>query len=155
MAADYFIRQGTDADGLAAELDTPAKRRRYIAEFYGHRFWASPGTFTADDVALMTEPFADAAHFRASIANYEAAFGKRPVSEPVRLFEPNPIPTLLLFGPDDHVVGSSFLAKSEVAFPERIGPLVVPGAGHFLQWERAHVLNQAVAYFFADLARRS
>src|SRR6185295_12735627 len=29
MAADYFIRQSKDADGLAAELDTAEKRRRY------------------------------------------------------------------------------------------------------------------------------
>jgi pimeloyl-ACP methyl ester carboxylesterase len=43
MAADYFLRQANDADGLAADLDTPEKRRRYVAEFYGHRFWASPG----------------------------------------------------------------------------------------------------------------
>ena len=43
MAADYFIRQAHDADGLAAELDTPEKRRRYVAEFYGSRFWAAPG----------------------------------------------------------------------------------------------------------------
>jgi pimeloyl-ACP methyl ester carboxylesterase len=99
----------------------------------------------------MTDPFGNAGHFRASIANYEAAFGKRPPSEMVRFFEPNPIPTLVLFGPDDHVVGDDFMARSEVAFPERIGPLVVPGAGHFLQWERASVLNQVVAYCFRDL----
>src|SRR3954471_5987295 len=49
MAADYFVRQGRDADGLAAELDTPEKRRRYVAEFYGHRFWAAPGTFAPED----------------------------------------------------------------------------------------------------------
>ncbi|MEY4339277.1 MAG: hypothetical protein RLZ14_1127, partial [Actinomycetota bacterium] len=30
-AADYFVRQGLDADGLAAELATPEARRRYIA----------------------------------------------------------------------------------------------------------------------------
>src|SRR4051795_9712743 len=29
MAADYFVRQGRDAEGLAAELDTPERRRRY------------------------------------------------------------------------------------------------------------------------------
>jgi pimeloyl-ACP methyl ester carboxylesterase len=151
MASDYFLRQANDADGLAAELDTPEKRRRYVAEFYGHRFWASPGTFKAEDVAFMTEPFADVDRFRAGIANYEGAFGKRPTSEMVRFFEPNPIPTLVLFGPDDHVVGADFMGRSEVAFPERIGPLVVPGAGHFLQWERASVLNQVVAYCFRDL----
>src|SRR3954447_23097947 len=28
-SSDYFVRQGTDADALAAELDTAEKRRRY------------------------------------------------------------------------------------------------------------------------------
>ena len=30
-ASDYFLRQGLDPDGLAAELATPEQRRRYIA----------------------------------------------------------------------------------------------------------------------------
>ena len=47
MAADYFLRHARDADGLAAELDTPERRRRYVAQFYGSRFWAAPGTFDA------------------------------------------------------------------------------------------------------------
>ena len=38
-----------------------------------------------------------------------------------------------------------FLTFAEVAYPNRIGPLVVPGAGHFLQWERADVFNPLVA----------
>jgi pimeloyl-ACP methyl ester carboxylesterase len=146
--SDYFVRQGTDADGLVAELDTPAKRRRYVADFYGHRLWAAPGTFAPDDVDFMTEPFADAAKLRAGFANYEIAFGTRPLSEPVHFFEPNPTPTLILYGPEDHVLGPAFMRRAEVAFSERIGPFVVPGAGHFLQWERADVLNQALIYFF-------
>ena len=145
--ADYFMRQATDADGLAAELDTPARRRAYIADFYGHRFWAAPRTFSRDDVDFMTEPFADGDKLRASFANYEYATGNRTAPEMVHLFEKNPIPTLLLYGPEDHVVPRDFVAKAEVAFTERIGPLVVPGAGHFLQWERADVLNQALKYF--------
>jgi pimeloyl-ACP methyl ester carboxylesterase len=32
-AANYFLRQGTDADALAAELATAGERRRYIATF--------------------------------------------------------------------------------------------------------------------------
>ena len=80
------------------------------------------------------------------------AYVREGVGYPLLLVhEPNPVPTLVLFGPDDHVVGADFMARSEVAFPERIGPLVVPGAGHFLQWEQAHVLNQIVAYCFRDL----
>ena len=149
--SDYFLRQATDADGLAAELATPELRRRYIEPFYGSRFWGAPGAFSAQDVAFHVEPFLDAAHFRASIANYEPAMARRPVSEPVRFFEPNPVPTLVLYGPEDHVVDRAFLAKGELAFPERAGPFVVPGAGHFLQWERADVFNQAMAWCCRDL----
>ena len=36
-----------------------------------------------------------------------------------------------------------------VVFTERIGPFVVERAGHFLQWERADVLNAALRYFCA------
>jgi pimeloyl-ACP methyl ester carboxylesterase len=146
MAADYFIRQSKDADGLAAELDTPEKRRRYIATFYGSRFWAAPGSFTREDVDLMTEPFADAERFRASIANYEYAGGPREAPEPPRLMEPNPTPTLILYGPDDHVIMPDFPERMEAAFPNRAGTFVVPGAGHFLQWERADVLNGALRW---------
>jgi len=151
MAADYFRRQGRDADGLAAELDTPDKRRRYIAQFYGPRFWAAPGTFTQGDIDFMTEPFADAGKLRASFGIYETALGTRPAAEAPRLFETNPVPTLVLYGPEDHVIPRDFPERCEVAFTERIGPFVVGGAGHFLQWERADVLNQGLVYFFADL----
>ena len=146
MAADYFIRQSKDADGLAAELDTPEKRRRYIASFYGSRFWAAPGTFAREDVDRMTEPFADAEHFRASIANYEYVGGPRNAPEPPRLLEPNPTPTLILYGPEDHVVQADFPQRMEAAFPNRAGPFLVQGAGHFLQWERADVLNGALSW---------
>jgi pimeloyl-ACP methyl ester carboxylesterase len=151
MAADYFQRQGTDADGLAAELDTPLKRRRYVAQMYGPRFWAAPGAFTPDDVEFMTEPYGDAEHFRASLALYEYALRTRRFSEAPRLREPNPIPTLILYGPEDHVIPRDFPDRMEAAFPERVGPFVIPGAGHFLQWERADVLNQAIRYFCLDL----
>jgi pimeloyl-ACP methyl ester carboxylesterase len=146
MAADYFIRQSRDADGLAAELDTPEKRRRYVAQFYGSRFWAAPGSFSGEDVDHMTEPFADGERFRASIANYEYVGGPRRAPEPARLTEPNPTPTLILYGPEDHVIPHDFPARMEAAFPNRAGPFVVPGAGHFLQWERADVLNGALRW---------
>jgi pimeloyl-ACP methyl ester carboxylesterase len=148
MAADYFIRQSKDADGLAAELDTPDKRRRYVASFYGSRFWAAPGSFRREDVDRMTEPFADADRFRASIANYEYAGGPRQAPEPPRLLEPNPTPTLILYGPEDHVIMPDFPQRMEAAFPNRAGTFVVQGAGHFLQWERADVLNGALRWLF-------
>ncbi len=36
-------------------------------------------------------------------------------------------------------------------FPNRVGPVSVPECGHFLQWERADVLNGMAEFFFADL----
>ena len=147
MAADYYVRQGREADALAAELAGPEARRRYVATFYGPRFWAAPGTFAPADVDLMTEPFADGAKLRAGFANYESALGTRPLSEPPCFLQPNGVPTLVLFGPEDHVIYPDFPARASVVFTDRVGPLVVPGAGHFLQWERADVLNAALAWF--------
>jgi pimeloyl-ACP methyl ester carboxylesterase len=150
-ASDYFLRQGRDADALAGELRTPGERRRYVATFYTSRFWASPGSFTSDDVAFMTEPFADADKLRAGFGNYESALGTRPVSEKPRFFEPSPIETVILYGPDDHVIWPDFPERAAKAFPDHVGPFVVPRAGHFLQWERADVLNGTVTAFLRDL----
>jgi pimeloyl-ACP methyl ester carboxylesterase len=147
---DYRYRQGATPDELAAELDTEAKRRRYIGDMYGHRLWASPGTFSRDDVDFMTEPFTDEAHLRASWAVYQLAHG-RPMSEPPLLGRRVETPTLILYGADDQVVGPDFVHCCEVAFTNRTGPVVIPGAGHFLQWERADVFNPLVAAWFGDL----
>ena len=151
MAADYFVRQGTDADGLTAELDTPEKRRRYVAQMYGPRFWAAPGGLAPEDVEFHVEPFGDADRFRASLAIYEYAMGSRRFEEPPRLRERSPVPTLILYGPEDHVIPPTFPRQMEVAFTERVGPFVVAGAGHFLQWEQAQTLNQALRYFCPGL----
>jgi len=153
MAADYFVRQGREADALAAELDSPERRRRYVGEFYGHRFWATPGAFSRAQVDFMTEPFADAERLRAGWGNYESALGTRALSEPPRFFEVSAVPTLALYGADDHVIWRQFPQMCEVAFSELIGPFVVQRAGHFLQWERAELLNRAIAYFLRDLQR--
>jgi pimeloyl-ACP methyl ester carboxylesterase len=155
MAADYFIRQGTDADGLASELDTPEKRHRYVAEMYGPRFWAAPGGFTPEEVEFMVEPFGDPEHFRASISIYEYAVRAREWSEPPRMRERNPIPALILYGPEDHVIPRDFPQRMEAAFPDRMGPFLVEGAGHFLQWERSDVLNSAIRRFCGDLLEQS
>ena len=156
QASDYFFRQANYADVVAAELDTPDKRRRYVATFYGPRFWAAPGTFDQDSARFMAEPFGDEVSFRASLAIYESALGKRAVSDPPHWFgSGSDLPTLILYGPEDHVIPSSFPDRCAVAFPEHVGPFFVPDAGHFLQWERASVLNQSIKYFCLDLLRHS
>jgi pimeloyl-ACP methyl ester carboxylesterase len=151
-AADYFLRQGTDADALAAELATPEQRRRYIATFYSSRFWAHPGTFTPADVAFMTEPWGDGVNLRASFGTYESVFSEAARSEPPMLARNPDVETLLLFGPSDHVIYPEFDRMAAVVFPNHVGPFLVRDAGHFLQWEAAPVLNSAVRSFCRDLA---
>ena len=146
--ADYFIRQATDPDGLLKELDTPERRRAYVAEMYGHRLWAGRGAFTPQDVDFMTEPYADADKLRASWGVYESSTGNRAMSDAPRFLEPNPLPTLVLYGPEDHVIPGSFPDRCKVAFTDCIGPLEVAGVGHFLQWEAADIFNRVVTHVF-------
>jgi len=147
---DYRIRQGRDWKELMNELDTVARRRRYVRDFYEHRLLASQGSFEEDDFDFMVEPFEDLRRLAAAWAPYQLEYD-RPMSEAPLLFQPVEAPTLVLYGPDDQVAPRDFPERCEIAFPDRVGPLVVPRCGHFLQWERADVLNQAAKFFFADL----
>lgn len=145
--ADYRELQGARPDELAAMLGTDAARRQWVAGMYQSRLWASPGTFTPADVDFMTEPFATEARLRAGWAVYQLAHG-RPMAEIPMIDGTVDIPTLILYGPDDHVVGEDFVPLCEAAYTDRIGPLVVPGSGHFLQWERADIFNPLMAAVF-------
>jgi pimeloyl-ACP methyl ester carboxylesterase len=153
-ASDYFVRQGTDPDGLAAELDTPEKRRRYIATFYTSRFWAHPGAFPGDVVDFHTEPFADGARLRASFGAYESVFSESARSEPPLLARNPDVRALLLFGPSDHVLYPDFDRMAALVFPDHVGPFLLRDCGHFVQWEAAGVLVGAIAAFCGDLLVR-
>jgi pimeloyl-ACP methyl ester carboxylesterase len=145
---DYFVRQGSDAEGLSAELDTPERRRAYVGAMYADRGWAAKGSFTHEDVAYHSEPFASAAALRAAIAVYEVGFGKRAISEPPVLAQSNPVPTLILYGPEDRVVTHHFPARMAVAFPNHEGPFEIAGSGHFISWEQPVALHDHLRAFF-------
>ena len=136
-ASDYFVRQGTDPDGLAAELDSEGTRRRYIATFYTSRFWAHPGAFaTADGAApagrfgasavvdFHTEPFADGVKLRASFGGYESVFSEAARSELPMLGRNEDVEVLILFGTSDHVLYPDFdrMAADRVPEPRRSVP---------------------------------
>ena len=162
-ASDYFIRQGTDPDGLAADLATPAQRRRYIATFYTSRFWAHPGAFMGDahapagpfggtpQVDFHTEPFADGAKLRASFGGYESVFDPDARSEPALLAVNPAVRALLLFGPSDHVIYPAFDEMAAIVFPDHVGPVRLPGCGHFVPWEAPGPLVQGLVELCADL----
>jgi pimeloyl-ACP methyl ester carboxylesterase len=145
--SDYFVRQATDPEGLIAELDTPEQRERYIAGMYTHRLWGTPNAFTAEEVAFHTAPYADREKLRAAWGVYEQSAGNRAMEDVPRLFEQTPIPTLVLYGPDDNVVLPSFPWKAKAACLDGTGPLFIPNAGHFLQWEAADTFNRLVTMF--------
>jgi pimeloyl-ACP methyl ester carboxylesterase len=151
QAADYFRRQGKEADALAAELRTDEERIAYVETFYGPRFWATPGAFGGEDRRRHAAPFADAERLRATWGNYESAVGAIPLSEKPRWFEPVDVPTLALYGPDDHVMHEDWPERAEDVFTDLVGPFVVPRAGHFLPWERPELFTKAVTAFLRDL----
>lgn len=161
-AADYFVRQGMDADGLAADLATPEQRRRYIATFYSSRFWAHPGAFVGDTppmgpygggevIDYHTEPFGDAAKLRASFAGYESVFDAAKQSEPPLLARNEAARALLLFGPSDHVIYPDFDQMAAVVFPNHVGPIRLEACGHFVPWEAPDALVAHVVDFCSDL----
>ncbi len=162
-ASDYFVRQGTDPDGLAADLTTPEQRRRYIATFYTSRFWAHPGAFLGDAAAPMgqfgggdiidfhTEPFGEAAKLRASFEPYASVFDPARQSEPPLLARNEHIRALLLFGPSDHVIYPAFDEMAAVVFPNHDGPHRLTDCGHFVPWEAPRELTDHVVDFCADL----
>jgi pimeloyl-ACP methyl ester carboxylesterase len=145
----YFLRQGTAADELAAELRDDDQRRDYVRDFYLGRGWAMPGAFSEDEASWHAEPFGDRARLRLAWHVYEVACGTRPPAAMPRLFEPVTVPSAVLYGAADPVVPSSFPRKCRVAFLDCLGPLAVPDCGHFVQWERADVVNRLARHFFS------
>jgi len=118
---DYFLRQGLDADSLAAELATGEQRRRYVATFYSSRLWAHPGAFTDEAIAFHTEPFADGRRLRASFGAYESVFSERARSEPLEWRPNDRHRAVVLFGPSDHVIAPDFDRMAEQVFGRIVG----------------------------------
>ena len=153
-AADYFLRQGTDPDGLAAELTTPEQRRRYIATFYTSRFWAHPGAFAgAGAVDFHTEPFGDAASLRASFGGYESAFDPAARSGASMIGPNDHTRTLILYGASDHVIYPAFDRMAATVFADHVGPFLLRDCGHFVPWEAPHQLVSGTVAFCSDRLR--
>jgi 2-amino-4-hydroxy-6-hydroxymethyldihydropteridine diphosphokinase len=142
-AMDYTLRQGKDADALAAELETEAARRDHVSAFYTTRGWAAPESFSPEAVDFHVTPFLDAAKLRASFKTYESVFdAEQRVERP--LWERNPTPTAILFGTADAVMPPDFVAMAAHVFPNLLGETRVDGAGHFLQWEAPDALHAVI-----------
>jgi pimeloyl-ACP methyl ester carboxylesterase len=160
-SSDYYLRQGTDPDGLAAELTTAHARRRYIATFYTSRFWGHPGAFMdqatppgrlggSPAVDFHTEPFADGAKLRASFEGYRSVFDPAARSGSPMMGRNTRTPTLVLFGPSDHVIYPAFDQMAAVTFDRLVGPFLLRDCGHFVPWEAPHPLVSGAVAFASD-----
>ena len=152
-SADYFFAQGTAPERVMAGLPSPEARTDYISTFYMSRYWAHPGAFTSlpGEVAFHTEPFADAAKLRASFGAYESSFSAAARVAPSKI-GPNPhTPTLILFGPSDHVLYPAFDQMAAVVFERHTGPFLLRNCGHFVPWEAPHALISGTIAFCSDL----
>ena len=148
---DYFVRQGTDPDGLMAELATASARVAYVAAFYTSRFWAHDGAFDTASARFHAEPFADADHLRAGFSVYEAAFDETARSERTMLAPNGDVRTLILYGPSDRVLPTTFDRDAAAAFADHVGPFLLRDCGHFVPWEAPHAFVSGVAAFCGDL----
>ena len=150
-AADYFLRQGLDPDGLAGELATPAQRTAYVSTFYTSRFWAHPGAFSPEEVAFHVAPFADGARLRASFGAYESTFSEAARSGPSLIGRNPAVETLILHGTSDHVIYPAFDRMAAAVFPRHVGPFLLRDCGHFVPWEAPYELVSGTTAFCRDL----
>ncbi len=102
-------------------------------------------------VDFHTEPFGDAAKLRASFGGYESAFHAGARSEPTLLARNERTPTLLLFGPSDHVIYPDFDRMAATVFTHHTGPFLLRNCGHFVPWEAPGPLVSATRAFCGDL----
>ena len=147
LERSHGFRPATEADVLIAELSTPEARRAYVAQYY--RTWSPDGAFTDSDLEYLTEPFSDPVKLRASFGTYESLIDpeKRTGRSMIRA---NATPTLILEGLSDPRGYNTFGERAAIVFSRHVGPLGILGSGHFLQWEGAAILDDAIAMFCGD-----
>lgn len=143
----HGYRPATEPDALIAELDTAQARTDYVARHY--RAWSPAGAFTDDDLAYLTEPFADATKLRASFGTYESLID--PAKRTGRsMITANDTPALILVAQADPCCYPAYGERAALVFANHTGPFGIPGSGHFPQWEAADVMNDAITLFCAD-----
>ena len=139
-ASDYFVRQGDRprrAGRRAGHAGRAAPLHRHLLHVDGSgptRVRSStlsrrpPGRFGGSAIVdFHTEPFADGAKLRACFGGYESAFDAAARLEPTLLARNERTPTLLLFGPSDHVIYPDFDRMAAVVFAHHVGS--IPAAG--------------------------
>ena len=90
---------------------------------------------------------ADAKRLRTSFIDYEIIAGGHPLSAPELLDQPVRQPVVVLLGPDEVTFPPDAVARCRLAYPDLIGPFLVPDSGHFMQWEQPATVTSALRGF--------
>lgn len=141
-------------------ITNSSKRRSYVESFFTGHVWregdrvvplAGPGNFSDADAEFQAEGYGDADVLRSSLGMYEAFAGAKPLSEAPLLDRPLEVETMILYGMQDEIVGDYWPRALALACRRPIGPFLIQGSGHFVQWEAADILNGAIQCFCRDL----
>ncbi len=105
-----------------------------------------PGTFSESDLEIYAQAWAKPKAYHSMINWYRAAIKKPP------RYERDPkvtVPTLLIWGEADDFLGSE-MAQPSIDLCESGRLVMIEGATHWVQHEKADQVNQLVSVFFQD-----
>jgi pimeloyl-ACP methyl ester carboxylesterase len=148
-ASDYFVRQGLDPDGLAAELRPPGAPplHRHVLH---QPILGAPGRVHRCPLrprrrawSTSTPSRSPTPHkLRAEFGAYESTFSSAARSEASVIGRNDTRRTLILHGPSDHVIYPAFDRMAAAVFADHVGPFLLRDCGHFVPWEAPHALCQ-------------
>lgn len=144
-----FNQQPWAANLIGANRDTC---RMYINHFLTH--WAGdPDAFDEADREKWVTTFNSGENLQGGFDWYIAADDarKRLMRDGPQPTEPVKVPTRILWGEADPIVKSEWADRLDEYFADYQLD-TVPGAGHFVQYERPELANNAISSFFSDLA---
>ncbi|GLZ78564.1 epoxide hydrolase [Actinorhabdospora filicis] len=149
---EVFGEMGRHSAALLHRLGDGAGRVGFVSGFLGgERGWCPEGAFGPEDVEGFCGEYADADRLAGLFGAFQAASGARESSGPGVGERVVRQPVFVMAGDADGSLAPDFAERCGTAYPEVVGPFLVPGAGHFLPWERPVVVERAIASFCADL----
>lgn len=151
-APEVFGEMGRHSTALLHRLGDGAARVGFVAGFLsGERGWCPEGAFAPEDVAGFCGEYADADRLAGLFGAFQARAGAREASGVSVAGRVVRQPVFVMAGAEDSSLPEDFERRCLAAYPEVVGPFAVPGAGHFLPWERPVVVERAIASFCGDL----
>jgi pimeloyl-ACP methyl ester carboxylesterase len=144
-----FNQQPWAADLVGATRETC---RTYIGHFLTH--WAGdPEAFDEADREAWVDTFSQPGNLQGGFDWYLAAEEdrKRLMREGAPEMDPIEVPTRILWGESDPILRSEWADRLDEYFNDyRLD--TVPGAGHFVHYERPDLANEEIASFYPDAA---